>query len=489
MFLKDMKITKLNLLSETILSFLVLLYPFKYPFQVSSYLIKDNYGLLETFTPFIFGINEPYNENFMEEHDINTQDLNILMVDLDHSNKCKLISSEDFPNMPSKLTSNLEKEINNLENKYEDEDEDEIDLEEFNESYQNIFFEFFCEMLKGYEDYLNMDFFKVSNEDKTTSIQTLFQCSKFVKSHSSSEVDFYKKFVEESQMFMDFIFKRMIPRNNQEVIDVLFVDETNIKIKNKNKYFGQKEPTDFLDSNEYCVLNKYITPTSLQLVLNEINLIEEKKKELLTFGQEFNITDDILFKSSTVINNNKNNNNIKNKEEKIYYKMEFNYILFPQLYFSIYCNANNALDFLPPPDYSEEIDAINSNLLSKSSLGQNINLGLEMLNNLYLTWLEIWSYSFWYIDKEERKMRFDQALDILDCVIHHEINIFSLMFEALNQQNEYEMIIKLYQKMLLLKLNPNIKIHDIISNLLDNNQIKGLLDQYLLNLIKNIILN
>lgn len=29
---------------------------------------------------------------------------------------------------------------------------------EFNEQYQEKFFHFFCEILKGYEDYLNLDF-------------------------------------------------------------------------------------------------------------------------------------------------------------------------------------------------------------------------------------------------------------------------------------------------------------------------------------------
>ena len=461
--------SNLNLLSETILSFLVLLYPFKYPFQVTSFVQKESYDILGCFTPFMFGINEKYNENFMEENDIITDDMNIFMVDLDNKNNSKLISEEEFPNFPSKLTSNLEKEIKNLENKYKKENND--NLEEFNEIYQNIFFEFFCEVLKGYEDYLNMDYFKMSNTDKMTSTKTLLQCQKFVKMHSSSEIAFYDKFVDISQLFADFIYKRMIPRNNQEVIDVLFVNETNIKIKNKNKYFGQKEPTDFLDSKEYFPSNKYIVPGPRKLTKEEYDAIERKKDELLTYGQSVIYSEEKLIKTNTMKATN------KEKENNTYNKMLFNYLLFPQLDFQTYCNIDNVNDYIPPPDYSEEIEAINSDLLSKSSLGQNINLGLEMQNNLYLTWLEVWSYTFWYIDKDEREYRFDQALDILDRVIHHELNIFNLMFDALNQQNEQEMIIKLYQKMLLLKLNPNTNIYNIISNILDNDQIKQLLDK------------
>jgi hypothetical protein len=85
-----------------------------------------------------------------------------------------------------------------------------------------------------------------------------------------------------------------------------------------------------------------------------------------------------------------------------------------------------------------------------------------MKNNLALTWLEIWAYTFWYVDKEERKYRFDQMLDMLDKVVHHEMNIFNLMFDVLNQENEQNMIVKLYQKLLELKINPSTLIYNII---------------------------
>ena len=477
--------TNLNLLSETILSFLVLLYPFKYPFQVTSYVHKDTYDVLGCFTPFMFGINEPFNDKFMEENDISTDNMDIFMVDLDHKNITKLISQEKFPNFPSRATSYLEKEIKNLDNKYKNENITEEKIEEYNESYQKIFFEFFCEILKGYEDFLNMDYFKVSNQNKMTSTQTLFQCPKFIKMHSSSEVAFYEKFLDISQLFGDFIYKRMIPRNNQELIDVLLVNETNIKIKNKSKIFGQKESTDFLDSNDYSPVNKYIVPAPRALTADEYDLINNKKEQLLLNGQIIKYSEEKIKRRLSTINKNSNNKkennninisiNINNNIE--YNKILFNYILFPQLDFQIYCNAENVNDYYPPPDYSEEIEAINSDLLSKSSIGQSINLGLEMKNNLYLTWLEIWSYTFWYFDKEEREYRFDMALDILDKVIHHEINIFNLMFDVLNQQNEHEMIIKLYQKMLFLKINPNTNIYNIISNILDNEQLKQIIDK------------
>jgi hypothetical protein len=56
------------------------------------------------------------------------------------------------------------------------------------------------------------------------------------------------------------------------------------------------------------------------------------------------------------------------------------------------------------------------------------------------------------------------------------MNIFNLMFDVLNQQNEHEMILNLYQKLLQIKLNPSTFIYNIISNILDKDQIKELFE-------------
>ena len=241
----------LTLLIDTISVFLKLIFPFKYPFQVSSFLQKGTYGVLGTPSPFIFGIREEFNEDFFQLNEISTELQNFFVVDLDSENEKNyyLYSDEEFPEFPSKLLLNLEKEIKTLENienkniiKYiidpvtekKREMTKEESIKDFNEKYQEKFFIFFCEILKGYEEYLNRDFF---NED-VVSITTLFNCKKFVKSsyHNQNDHPFYLKFVEESQLFQDFIFKNMCPKNNNELMDILIVNNyLNIQKKKKNK--------------------------------------------------------------------------------------------------------------------------------------------------------------------------------------------------------------------------------------------------------------
>ena len=557
----------LNLICETILGFLYLLFPFKYPFQVASFLHKDSYRILESVSPFILGINEPYTETFFAENDITIEGMNIFIINLDKKTSESLLC-EEFPEFPKKLLDNLDKEIKTLQVRFKKDKFKETggrnsvssyissgprvsntsdggysSLKDFNENYQYYFFYFFCEIMKGYEKYLNMDYFNSNDSDKVTSIDTLFNCKKFIESRHSCDKPFYTKFVEDSQLFADFISKRMIPRNNQEIIDVLLVNESIIKIKNRNKLIGSQK-TQFLDSKPYKNVGKYLVPKPRKITKNEQKYLLSKNYDYKKKGQiitkekkvikkdekekekekekEIDLTKiklnskniqelktppnkgknflDVMRENldkkdnkNTNTNNIKNVTNINNKstpgqktpEEEIKEVLTFQYYLFPELDFKLYCNDSNANDYYPPPDYSEEIEAVNTIVISKSSLGQNINKNLEMRNYIYLTWLEIWSFTFWYIDKNERQYRFNQMLDMLDKVIHHEINILNLLFETLNEEREQIMIFKLYQKLLQLKINPSTFIYNIISNILDKDQIKELIEKTKVNTNKS----
>ena len=460
-----------NTLTDTILSFLNLVFPFKYPFQVTSFLHKNNYNILESISPFIMGICEEYSENFFEKNDITLEGMNVFIVDLDKQDGQKnyhLFSDEEFPDFPSKLVSNLEKEIKSLESntiQNNDNINKEKIIKEFNEQYQEKFFHFFCEILKGYEEYLNMDFFK-SDTDNVTSIETLFNCDQFIKSsyHYQSDFPFYTKFINDSQLFADFIYKRMIPSNNNELMDILIVNDYLASFKKRYKRKDAEE-------NEYIINNKYMCPRPRELSEEEITKIFSQKVELSQKGQ-------IVKK-------------LKPDTKKIYNNscLVFDYTIFPVLDFSIYCNNENINQYIPPPDYSEEIDAINSDVISKSSLGQNMNRTLEMKNYLYLTWLEIWAFTFWYNEIGEKHYRFDQMLDVLDKVIHHEMNIFNLMFDVLNKHGEPQMMLKLYQKLLQKKINPSFYIYDIMSKVLDKKQIKNLLEELKKNYSKELKFN
>ena len=116
---------------------------------------------------------------------------------------------------------------------------------------------------------------------------------------------------------------------------------------------------------------------------------------------------------------------------------------------------------------TNDINRVNTDLLAKSLININENdlsltEGEGMLDYIYLTYIEVWGYSFWYQDLSERDFRFQQLLNILDKIKMQEIELFNILFEMLDKFYEKEKIRKLYYKILEYKLTPNSFIYSIV---------------------------
>ena len=65
----------------------------------------------------------------------------------------------------------------------------------------------------------------------------------FYSLNKSTEIEMllkiYRKLLELNINPSSFIYKRMIPKNKQEIIDILLVNDILIKIKKKNRLFGK----------------------------------------------------------------------------------------------------------------------------------------------------------------------------------------------------------------------------------------------------------
>ena len=453
----------INNITLIMISFLYLLFPFKYPFYITSFLNRKYYNIIEGVSPFFVGINEVYNPEFFNENEINLEGISLLIVDLDN-NTSEFVSSNTIPDFPSRLISNFIKDIQNIENKYikvdkenqeenveseeeEDEDNDCNDpIEKFNRIYQKTFFIFICDLIKNYEQFLNINYLKTNNNAKA-SINNLFNCDEFIKTRQSIESPFYKKLILESQIFFDFINRKMIPKSSQEIIDNKLVNDTMTSIRNKTTFFN-KTSTRFFESSEYSKNERYAAPKLKALTEKEKIMIKNNIKKLNKKGQI------ILENSSSDIS--------------------FKYIIFPQLDFDIYFNNENSNEYHLPPNFSEKIESINSDIISKTSFIQNNNRSLEMTNYIYLTWMEVWAFTFSNIDNKERQFRFNQLIEIINKVFHHDMNILNLIFDALNRNSENDMILKLYQKILCLKINPSYFIYNIVSSIIDKEQLNEL---------------
>ena len=445
------EINNLCIFTNGILS---LLYPFNYTFQVSSCIPSNAFDVLETISPYIFGINQQYKESFFNDNKIEINDVDIMIIDIDNKKLIfKIGNKENYPDLPrsyfKKLKSGIEdcikkqKSLNKVKNNEE------------NNLFSSIFFELFLSIMNEYSNYLNNDYFINKSKYKSSSIQGLFKVKEFINNHSSNEKNFVQKLVN-SQMFSDFIFKKMLPKNINDKMDILFFDE-NINKKNNDKIllFGKKKAIFFINSTEYQYKHVYNVPKVKELSLEEKNRYSNKnyKVKNLFLGQDI----------ESELNSN------TNEEDYI-----FNYILFPVL--------NNDYFYAPNYDYhfstmSNDIDRINTDILSKSHLSLIEGNDGGMLNYILLAYIEAWGYSYYYQLMDEKDHRFNQLISVLDRVYHHEIELFNIIFESLNKFQENEKILRLYERLLSYKITPNSFIYSIISKIIDKGKNKRIKDK------------
>ena len=461
--------SKLYDLTNTIMSILTLITPFKYQFQVVSVLPKELYHFIETISPYIFGINETYDEKFFQTNNITLEDTTICIVDIDQD-KYYLVSSNEksknevFPDFPKYLKDRIEKDYNNyiqelinkatsLSLKKIDNDNtngvNNKDVKEDNQIYQHIFFNFMIFLLKDYPKFLSKDY--GVTKDISMSVKDMIDITAYINSLNTNERDFYNR-IFNTQMFIEFIFKRMMPKDSNEKVEILFFEEKiNEKLSSK-KLFGKskvKEQNILLSSKEY----DYEKETIIIDCSSEINItntiydyfIKNEKTAIIDF----------INKGYDVEIDKKNNT------------LLFTYHIFPSLLSDQFFTYNYQF-YNIPIQYYKQIDLINSSIVNKSHLKFNNKTlkNSEVGNDLYLCYLIIWSLTLWYTDTWEREFRFLEMIEIIEKVERHEIEIFELLFKAIvNYCNDKDTVL-LYKKFIHLNLNPTWSIFSLVSKII-----------------------
>ena len=236
----------------------------------------------------------------------------------------------------------------------------------------------------------------------------------------------------------------MIPKNSKEKIQILSFDE---KInENSAGYWSQPLPSVFSKSNEYnfkidIVIQK---PRELSMIEKGYYKQSQHKMELLLYGI---ITQNTL-------------------DDKII----FNYPIFPKLVTDIFFKQNIS-QFIEPMNLNENIISINEDIILKSHLGGVQMRQNDMINYINLCWMQMWGMTFWYCDEKEKNYRFQELLKVIKKTSNHEMEIFNLLFETLSVNGTDYMILKLYDILIKLRLNPSLKVHNIAMKILD--RVKG----------------
>ena len=144
----------------------------------------------------------------------------------------------------------------------------------------------------------------------------------------------------------------------------------------------------------------------------------------------------------------------------------FKYYFFPTLNTDVFFYSN-LKDYFVPIILSEDVDRENTEIVAKSHLCEFKSMSYEMENNVFICWLELWAMCFWYHDEEERKYRFKELLKVIDRLYYPEIEVFNLLFEVIWKYGTYLMVLKLFERLIFLKINPTNSIINIVTRSLE----------------------
>ena len=437
--------SKITEITNYILCFLLLLKPFTYPFRILSVLPKKFYYFLDLDTPCIFGVNELYTQNFFKENNLILGKEPICIVDLDKKDYYILNKNKDIPSIPSHLKDKLDKRT-------EEYRKSKKKTGDKNEDYQEIFYRFMYNLLKDYSKYLK------KSSCESNKFDDLFDKKGYINSQSSKEKDFYEKIIS-SQMFLDFIIKRLMPRDTKEKIQALFFEEKiNVKIATKKYIRANKilEQNVLLPSKDFDYV---IDPEIVDLTPNK--KFSVLNTETINFFNKEKINKEVCLPRGYIV-----------KEGKTKSELYFDYYIFPELLsetlFKYNCN-----NYSIPSNYNYIITTISEQILKNCFIVFDDNSkgkSSEYLNDIYISYVILFALSLSYMDKEERKPRFNNLLQILVKIDNHDMEVLELLFDSLIKLKEEEMAVELYTMFNQLHINLTWSIFLIMSKILHKGQ-------------------
>ena len=433
------------------MSFLLLLKPFTYQYRILSVLPKDLYFFLEDENPCIFGVNELFYNSFFEDNKLQIIKP-IVVVDIDKRDYYLKfaggdLSSKDFPLMPKHLREKLDKRTEEYKKTSSKK------KEETNEGYQEIFFRFMINLLKDYPKFLKKSF-----NGNSYKVQEMIDKQGYINSQSTGDKDFYEKIIN-SQMFDEFITKRMMPKDTREKIQALFFEEKlNVKYAQKKIIRGNKilEQNALLPSKEY----DYKEPKEI-IDISETSLFSRLDNNTAAFFSKPNINKEVCLPLGYMVREGISKN-----------ELSFDYYLFPAL-LSDKLFKFNCKNYITPQNLCSKIAKINEDIIHscfiKFDEGKKNKSG-ELINDVYISYIILFSLSLWYTDKKERESRFNNMLQILGKIEKHDMEVTELLFNTLIKLEEEQLADILYTKYNQMHINLTWTIFSLMSKILHKKQ-------------------
>ena len=479
----------LSLFVDNLLS---LLNPFVYILPHISLLPQELYGLINSESKFIFGINEEYSKDFFEdkifemiqkieeveclvlneknkkkENDKNTEEnifynnnyINILTIELPSSAKKKAISSLN------ELLSNIKKKNDLSDAKF-------LAEHKFNYNVQHIFFKFFIYIMAGYTDYLlNSKFFNNNSRSKIKNIgenirfksvdedfiKEVFNLNEFILSHSKDEL-FYIAF-SKTKLFFNFFREKIYANNVLDKVRHEQFDEF-IFLKKHKDFRKKKENKGLYENLRKHTMDKEPFNQNVDIVIN--NELFFTKNEINEITKENNIFKILTTYGQDIIPKIKKNKNVENPNINYYIfpKLIFDDSFFEEKYEILFQSHNINIPGMGNLDALKKKSIVFSDTNTKyrkymhveqivgklplSNFSQE-NFEVKYINYIYYSWFLLQSCSLWYCEPIERNIRIDKILEVLNKLDYVEEQVLFFLFINLYKYGNKYQFIKLHK--------------------------------------------
>ena len=485
------------ILANAVKSLEEFLFPFSYPYPVIEILPKVYYKSLEKLSCYIVGINQKYSNDFFELNNIKLSDRNYIIVTLSEhepgytyvrrtndkysiilKDYNKLVRKEgedkqniinlikDTTNFPKHYLSKLMKNLNQL---FHDKNGIKNNINDIqNDDIRFKFYYFFISMFQHYKYFLINDkkslidlYSKVEND--TVELNDLFKFQDFIV-RADDSFEFFNYFMV-TRIWKNFLIKNLYPKTLEDKLEVLLMDESIIRKKNKNMIKQLfKENTPFLETNVFDVTkselinisdsNELTYNNSTQNDSDEKNLLLDNEKLILLY-QFFlesdqnvrNLYEDFYYKCQIILKERRFSEKISN----IGYNINLNKDLKPnneyyivKLRFLLICYVFKSLDRGEKwPIFSELLKEIQNipNLESKKSIVDSF-----LANLMFTTFIK-------YGDKNMCSLLYKE-LSIIPCVREDYLIFTQLHKKFINRKEEFKL--SLPKETLLKERNYNI---------------------------------
>ena len=376
----------------------------------------------------MFGINTKYEPSFFSDNNISIDEL--CVVDIDKGNFVFINpkrgqKEKDFPDVPKRFKSVLDENLKRIRKKN---DYTSYDIQE-------CFFNFLLNVLEPYPKYLKNDYLAVH---ETNEIASLLNTDSFYNYVGSSDKYFYQKILE-TQMFIEMMFQRMLPKDSENKLDIIFFEQKISENVDKKKLFKKgKESTPLLNTDEYNFILYHIIQLNNGPNLSEFDKTHINRdstlKELILKGIKCTISEQTR-------------------------RVFFTYVLFPSLSTEMFF-PHNFNEYVLPPELKLSVDNVNSRMVALSGFQTQNN---TMEDYIHLSWMLIWALSFSYIkDQREKEFRFEQLLNVVDKVQSHQMEVYEIIFKVFLKNNQENFLLILYKK-ILKRLNVSWEMFHTVS--------------------------